>query len=96
MFGFTFESLKMDLSNPMLWAGLVLMVVAVVGYFWMTTKQETVPNQQSVSFVPAAQVIAPTDQQMCQEPPAQHYHNLEEQPTAATCIVNEAGEQVCA
>lgn len=94
MFGFDLESLKIDFSNPMLWAGVVLMVVAVIGYFWMNSKQEESPNQQShetsVSFAPTAQVMEMPAQQ------EQMYHNLEEQPTVATCIVNEAGEQVCA
>ena len=99
MFGFTLESLKLDFSNPMLWAGLVLMVVAVIGYFWMTSKQEAPKHMPSVSFAPVAQVmeVEPNDQQMYQEQPEpQMSHNLEEQPTVATCIVNEAGEQVCA
>jgi flagellar basal body-associated protein FliL len=99
MFGFSLESLKLDCSNPMLWAGLVLMVIAVIGYFWMTSKQEESPKHQSVSFAPVAQVMEmdPTDQQMYQEQPEpQMFNNLEEQPTVATCIVNEAGEQVCA
>ena len=100
MFGFDLESLKMDFSNPMLWAGLVLMVVAIAGYFWMTyNKEEPAPQNQSVSFAPTAQVMEiPANgqqEQMYQEQP-QQYHNLEDQPTVATCIVNEAGEQVCA
>jgi flagellar basal body-associated protein FliL len=103
MFSFDLELLKMDFSNPMLWAGLVLMVVAVIGYFWMTSKQEETPKQHAhgtaVSFAPTAQVMEiPANgqqEQMYQEQP-QQYHNLEDQPTVATCIVNEAGEQVCA
>lgn len=101
MFDFSLESLKMDFSNPMLWAGLVLMVVAVIGYFWMTSKKEEVPKQHAVSFAPTAQVMEIPEngqpQQMYQEQQEpQMYHNLEEQPTVATCIVNDAGEQVCA
>ena len=111
MFGFDLESLKMDFSNPMLWAGLVLMVVAIAGYFWMTyNKEEPAPQNQSVSFAPTAQVMEiPThgqQEQMYQEQQQQQYQQeqqyqqqqqqFEDQPTVATCIVNEAGEQVCA
>lgn len=99
MFGFDLESLKMDFSNPMLWGGLVLMVVAIIGYFWMSSKKEEPAQQPSVSFAPTAQVMEiPSNsqqEQQYQEQP-QQYHNLENQPTVATCIVNEAGEQVCA
>ena len=105
MFGFDLESLKLDFSNPMIWGGLVLMVVAIIGYFWMTSKQEPT-QQQSVSFAPTAQVMEmPSnsqqeqqyqEQQYQEQQEQQQYHNLENQPTVATCIVNEAGEQVCA
>ena len=103
MFSFNLESLKLDFSNPMIWVGLILMVVAIIGYFWMSSKkEETIHQQQSaVSFAPTAQVseIPLNSQQQeaqhYQEQPPQ-YHNLEDQPTVATCIVNEAGEQVCA
>lgn len=98
MFGFDLELLKMDFSNPMLWAGLVLMVVAIVGYFWMSSKKEEPVQQPSVSFAPTEQVMEiPTNSQpesQYQDHP-QQYHNLEDQPTVVTCIVNESGEQVC-
>ena len=101
MFGFDLESLKMDFSNPMLWSGLVLMVVAIIGYFWMSSKKEEPVQQQSVSFAPTAQVMeipsnSQQEQQYQEQQEQQQYHNLENQPTVATCIVNEAGEQVCA
>jgi hypothetical protein len=114
MFGFDLESLKMDFSNPMLWAGLVLMVVAIAGYFWMTyNKEEPTPQNQSVSFAPTAQVmeIPSNSQQAQQQYQEQQYQQeqyqqqqqqqeqqqqFEDQPTVATCIVNDAGEQVCA
>lgn len=74
---FDLESLKMDFSNPMMWVGLVLMVVAIAGYFWMNSKKEQEqPSAKTVSFDPAVQVMA-------------------DQPTTATCIINENGEQVC-
>ena len=90
---FSLESLKLDFSNPMLWAGLILMVVAIAGYFWMNSKNEmSVPSQApTVSFAPTAEVM-----QYHPEPEQQqHQQSLEDQPTAATCIVNESGEQVC-
>jgi flagellar basal body-associated protein FliL len=74
---FDLESLKMDFSNPMMWVGLVLMVVAIAGYFWMNSnKEEEQPPAKSVSFDPSVQLMA-------------------DQPTTATCIINENGEQVC-
>lgn len=91
---FDFESLKTDLANPntLLWVGLALMVIAVIyfGYYWMNSKQEQSYNKQSsVSFAPTTQEMElPNDQQAQQE--------LENQPTVATCVVNDAGEQVCA
>jgi hypothetical protein len=89
---FTLESLKLDFSNPMLWGGLVLMVVAIVGYFWMSSKNEEPMQQQyqpSVSFAPTAEVM------QYQPEPEQHQQAFEDQPTVATCMINDAGEQVC-
>jgi flagellar basal body-associated protein FliL len=100
MFGFDFESLKMDFSNPMLWAGLVLMVVAIIGYFWMTSKKEESqqqPYSSTVSFAPTEQVMEiPSNSQEAQQQYQEPQQQFEDQPTVATCIVNESGEQVCA
>lgn len=75
----------------MLWAGLVLMVVAIVGYFWMSSKTEAPvqQQQQSVSFAPTAEVM------QYQPEPELHQQSFEDQPTVATCMINDAGEQVC-
>lgn len=88
---FSLESLNLDFSNPMLWAGLALMIAAIIGYFWMSSKSET-PTQQlqqsSVSF-------APTTEVMQYHPEQEPVNVMQDQPTAATCMVNDAGDQVC-
>lgn len=70
------ESFELEQSNPMLWIGIILMVIAIIGYFMWNHDSKN--NSEPIQYIESNHNIA---------------HN--DQPTVATCIINESGEQVC-
>lgn len=102
-FGALFSDNKM-----LMYIGLGLIIISVCAYFFMKSKaqtKESVPafepmqqhhhfqqqNHMAVDeqYQPASIDSAEFQQQQMQEMP------LSDQPTVATCVLNESGQQVC-
>jgi hypothetical protein len=82
-----FEDFSFSTVPMWVWIVVGAVIVAVLGWLYMSScnagagcKDGVCPAPPSVQFAPEAQVM--------------HYIP-EEHPTSITCIVNDAGEQVC-